>query len=317
MFYIFHGDDSFSRKEQLDTLRRRYGDRSLLDLNTTELAGRGLTLAALRAACDALPFLSSVRLVLVDGFFSAKPDKAVQQAVLDYLPTLPGTVRLVFMEPEKLADNHRAVKLARDAENGYEKAFERPKEQELGRWISGRVRDKGGQIATRAAHMLAENVGSELAVLDQEIEKLVTYKGAELIQPNDVALLSPYVAEANIFDLVDALGTRNGARAAYLLQQKLNEGVDPFYLFAMFVRQFRMLLLAKESAESGLTAPAIARVVGLHPYVAGKVTQQARSFSLAQLEQVYSRLLEIDVGVKTGTTDMTTALCQLVVALGT
>jgi hypothetical protein len=43
--------------------------------------------------------------------------------------------------------------------------------------------------------------------------------------------------------------------------------------------------------------------------------QQGRGFSLSQLEQIYRHLLDIDVGVKTGRTDMTTALNLLVVGL--
>lgn len=85
-------------------------------------------------------------------------------------------------------------------------------------------------------------MGNDLRALSHEIDKLVIYKGDEgAIDEKDVALLCPYAAEANIFDLVDAVGKRNAAAAASLLQQKLNDGTDPFYLFTMFVRQFRLL----------------------------------------------------------------------------
>ncbi len=95
-----------------------------------------------------------------------------------------------------------------------------------------RTEEKNGQISRQAAHLLAENVGNDLDILDNELEKLVAYKGfsAEAtIDSADVARLSPYVAEASIFDLVDALGNRNSKRASLLLQQKLHEGTDPFF----------------------------------------------------------------------------------------
>lgn len=145
------------------------------------------------------------------------------------------------------------------------------------------------------------------------------YKGlSETPQPitaEDVQLLSPYAAEANIFDLVDALGNRNGRRAAELLQKKLDEGAEPFLLFSMFVRQFRLLLQVKELVEEGLRAPAISKELRLHSFVAGKMVQQSQSFSLEQMERIYGHLLEIDVRVKTGQSDMITALNLLVFAL--
>ena len=143
------------------------------------------------------------------------------------------------------------------------------------------------------------------------------YKGVDagIIESEDVTLLSPYAAEASIFDLVDALGNRNAKRAAILLQQKIADGTDPFYLFTMFVRQFRLLIQVKELADVGLHPPAIAKEIKQHRYVVGKLFQQARGFSMSQLEQIYRHLLDIDVGVKTGQADMLTSLNLLIANL--
>jgi DNA polymerase-3 subunit delta len=163
---------------------------------------------------------------------------------------------------------------------------------------------------------LVSSTGNDLALLANEIEKLVLYgldRGT--ITPEDVTLLCPYAAEASIFDLVDALGTRDGRAAATLLQSKLDEGADPFYLFAMIVRQFRLLIQVKELADEGLHPPAIASRLKIHSFVAGKIYQQSHHFSQAQLEQIYAHLLETDVGVKTGQADMITSMSLLVAGL--
>ena len=109
-----------------------------------------------------------------------------------------------------------------------------------------------------------------------------------------------------------AIGSRHGRSAARLLQHKLDDGTDPFYLFAMIVRQFRLLIQVKELAEAGLNPQRIAQTIKIHNFVAGKLFQQSHNFSLEQLESIYAHLLEIDVGVKTGKTDMVTALDLLV-----
>jgi DNA polymerase-3 subunit delta len=118
-----------------------------------------------------------------------------------------------------------------------------------------------------------------------------------------------------IFDAVDALGQRDGAKAARLIHNLLDHGNEPLYLFAMIVRQFRLLVQIKELAAEGLDPPTIAREIKLHAYPTGKLYTQARNFGLGQLEHVHRRLLDIDVQIKTGQIDAIVALDLLIAGL--
>lgn len=315
MFYIFHGNDSHSQKEYLAKLTAKFGDPGMLDLNTTRFSGH-VSLRDLSQACDALPFLAPVRLVIVAGLLSqTKIDDAYKKALIAYLPQVPESTRLIFLEPKALTARNAFIKAAEKLDNGYVKKFSQPEGRDLEKWVQQRATEKQGRISPRAVHMLAANIGSNLALLDNELEKLILYKGDGEITAVDVELLSPYLAEASIFDLVDALGNRNEKKAAQLLQKKFNEGTDPFFLFSMFIRQFRLLIQVKEAAEDGSRPPAISEALKLHSFVVGKLYQQCQQFSLAQLEQIYRHLLTIDVQVKTGRNDLPTALNLLVAVL--
>ena len=309
MFYVFHGNDEYSQRETLAGLVAKLGDADMLALNTTRLEGGRVTVADLRQAGDAIPFLAEARLVICAGMFEKMPAKPLLKELQSYLPTLPETTRLVFLESQTLSENHPLVKLAESAANGYVKLFPTLQGSALERWIRQRVSERGGQITPQAVQLLAANVGGDLRVMSQEIEKLTLYKmGQEGITAGDVTQLCPYVAEANIFELVDALGSRHGKRAAQLLQQKINEGIDPFFLYSMMVRQFRLLIQVKVLAEQDLRPPAIAKELKLHGFVAGKIHQQSQHFSRDQLKHIYAHLLDMDVGMKTGRMDMGTAL---------
>ena len=314
MFYIFHGDDTHSQKEQLGKLMAKMGDPGMLDLNTTRF-DKPMTMSELMNACNVMPFLAKVRLVIVEDLFSGTASKEFVKEVVAYLPNLPDTTRLFFLESKALRANHAVLQLAEKSDNAYVKLFSKPEGGALERWIRNQVGEGNGRITPQAVHLLAANVGSELDILTHEIEKLLLYKGEEEIQAEDVGLLSPYAAEASIFDLVDALGNRNSKKAALLFQKKISEGADPFYLFSMFIRQFRLLIQVKELADDGLRPPAMAQELKLHSFVVGKLYQQCQGFSITQLEQIYHHLLEIDVGVKTGQDDMITALNLLVAAV--
>lgn len=341
MFYIFHGQDEFSRTEFLNLLRARVagGDSSMAELNTSVLDGSKLTLGELRHHCDAIPFLYDRRLVLVHDLLARlstrrrgrQPQEGAHEEdgpvwkreyleqLADYLPTLPPTTRLFFIESRELPASHPILRLARAKAKKKEavvKAFPAKKDAELPTWIQRRAKQKGGAIDYQAAYALAACVGNDLRLLDSELEKLLLYTdGARPVIEEDVRLLVSQVREVSIFSLVDSMGQRETHHALRMLHRMLDDGVAGLYLLAMITRQFRLLLQVKELQQHGLGQPAIVQRLKLHPYVVSKVLQQARNFSLAQLDAAFDRLVEADWAIKTGRASEVLALDLLVVDL--
>jgi DNA polymerase-3 subunit delta len=316
-FYIFHGSDEFTRAETLTEFRDRLGPADTADLNTTYLDGRKISLAELHHACDAIPFLAEKRLIIVEDLLArtAKQEKLLDE-LAEYLLRLPETTRLVFVEEDPLPDNHPILRLAKQDVHGYAKRFDPPDAKALPRWIAERVNKHGGEIEPRAAAQLAAVVGADLRLLDQEVVKLVTYVNVERpITTADVDEVVPYVQAAVIFDLVDALGQRDGRTAAQTLHRLLDAGEHPLGLLAMIVRQFRLLIQVKELKVKGADSRAIAKELGIHPFPARKLHNQASYFTPAQLEAVYRHLLETDAGVKSGEIEAEVALDLLVAGL--
>ncbi len=316
-FYVFHGEDEFTRAETLGDFKRRLGPPDTVDLNTTRFDGKSLTLANLRHACDAIPFLAERRLVIVEGLLTRITSQKEYLATLaDYLPRLPETTRLVFVENKSLSAKHPILKLAQQEERGYAKCFDAPNAKGLPGWIEKRARKHGGQIEPQAAHQLATVVGADLRLLDQEIFKLVTYTNAKRpITKADVDAVVPYAQAAVVFDMVDALGRRDGRTAAQTLHRLLEMGEHPLRLLAMIVRQFRLLIQVEELKAEGNTSRDVAQALKLHPFPAGKLCNQATHFTAAQLETVYRHLLDTDVAIKTGKMEADVALDLLVAGL--
>jgi DNA polymerase-3 subunit delta len=324
--YVFHGADEFTRAETLADFQRRLGPPDTVDLNTTRLEGATLTLAELRHACDAIPFLAEKRLVVVTGLLTrltARKDrelsatqKEVLAALADYLPGLPPTTRLVFVEDRPLPAAHPILQLAEREGWGYVKQFDPPRARDVPRWIEKRARQHAGQIEPQAAAHLAAVVGTDLRLLDQEIAKLVTYAAAERpITAADVDQVVPYAQAAVVFDLVDALGRRDGRTAAQTLHRLLDAGEHPLGLLGMIARQFRLLIQAKELKDEGATPRDVAQALRLHPFPARKLYHQATHFTAAQLEAVHRHLLDADVAIKSGQLEAEVALDLLVAGL--
>ena len=333
MYYILHGEDEFSRTEQVRKFRAQMGDPQFADLNTAWFDGRKATLGELQHACDAVPFLSDKRLVIVEGMLTRfdprhgkrddEGEKTVEEAnpalakdLKEYLTRLPETTRLVFVESKTLAKNNPILKQAEsDKKNAHVKEFEEPKARDLPKWIRERVKEKGGAIEPDAVEELAAHVGTDLRLIDNEIEKLLTYRNGQAIRAQDVRALVASVRESDVFALVDALGHRETGAALKLLHAQLDHNAAPGYLLSMIVRQFRLLLQMRDLAARGKTLDAAREQLKLHPFVAEKTWKQSLNFTLPQLEAIYQKLLDVDVAIKIGRSEPIVALDVLIVEL--
>ncbi len=321
-FYLLHGDDIFSLEEDVAAMRAKMGDDpATADLNMTSFEGKTATVADVFNAVSALPFLSDRRLCVVDGWLAwlsragaGKAGKDTLQQIADQLPDLPDWARLVFVERETLKDSNPVVKVARENPRGYVKTFRQPSNPF--KWIEARAAYYGASIDGQAVQALAAITEGNLIRADNELFKLAAFVGpGETITEAHVAALTTYVPEQSIFEMVDALGRRDGQTATRLLQRLLEDS-DPLSLMGMVVRQFRLLLQAREHLDlGGGRGAALAQALHVHSFVAGKLETQARNFSLADLEEVYQHLLALDRSIKTGKIEPDLALQTLVARL--
>ena len=315
MFYVFHGENVLEQEEALSALLADEAAGEFADLNTDVLTPP-VAPDDLRRASDTLPFLGERRVVLVRRALKRANDAWLEK-VMAYLPKVPGSTLLVFLESEKLPARHPVLKLAK-AEGAEVRHFSRPDpRRELPRWIRKRVAHHGGQIEQGAVALLVRNFGARVRQLDQEIQKLLLYHGgAGTITVDDVRTLIPYVQSADvIFDLVDALGRRQPRTAAHHLHRLLETGEHPLGLFGMIVRQYRLLIQVRWLLERNATERDIARRLDLHPYVAKKTRRQATFFTHEQLRRAYDLLTESDLAIKTGRLTPEAALDLLVAEL--
>lgn len=334
MFYIFHGEDEFSRSEALGKIKAKIGDASMVSLNTTRLDGKSVTLGELKHVCETIPFMTKRRLIIVEGLLerfaprarrskgakesqaASAADQTFSKELLKYLPTLPDSTALVFLESSSLSPKNAFITLARkSADKGYAREYPFLGSDKLADWIRKCVRQKGARIEAAAAQELAAHAGGGLRAMDQELEKLTTYAGlGGNITLEDVRLLVSPTWEANIFHMVDALGERRARRALGLLHRLLDYQEPPLRILAMITRQFRMIMQCQQLRDEGRSNQQIQEIVGIHQrFIMDKVARQARNFSLPQLKGIYHRLLEVDQQIKTGRMDPVLALDLLVV----
>ncbi len=323
--YIFHGSDEFEIKKAVETMYARMGDPGLAELNTTRLDGRQCSEEELRTSASAIPFLAERRLVILSHSIAKLGNAAVRQRYEKFFDGLPETTALVLVVEDSierrgkwasLRDTHWLRKWVQKAgSRALLQTFALPSLNEMPVWIMNRARELGGQFHPSAAQALANHTGNDTRLASLEIEKLLTYVDfTRRIEADDVELLVAAGGQSNIFDMVDALATGNKTTALKQLRALLEEQ-EILLVFGMIVRQFRLLIQAREILDERGTAATIQQEMGQVRFVADKLYLQAQRFSMQELEGIYHHLLEIDEAMKTSQMPGDLALDLLVAAM--
>lgn len=324
MIYVLAGEDDYSIREALRRIKTKAAEQSFSAAADTEVDARDLTLEKLRVACETVPFMGEQRLVVVHGLFSRFQAKARGGAkksaspredwkpFLACLEKLPASTILVLVDGPVNATNPLFKGLGPRAEV---KIFSPLAGYKLKEWIQARVAAGGGRISPPAADLLIRHIGSELGVMGGEIDKLLLYAQGREIREEDVRSLVGFMREASIFTLVDAVLDGRAAVAESLLQQLLNGGAAPPYILTMLSRQVRLIVLAKELKEMGKSSAELQAALRMKDFAVQKTVEQAARYSWERLKDVYRRLLEADLNIKTGRYDGELALDILVAEL--
>ena len=316
--FFLYGNDEFAISRKLKDFESDFSDPTSADMNTARLDARSLSEDSLGNALNAMPFLAKRRLVLLSNPSSKYNNPQVRKKFLGFIENIPETARLVMYESvePKEAEKHWLVKWAEKNEKSAQaRAFMLPRLKDMAGWIVNETKNQGGKIEPRAAEMLKEMVGVDTRQAGMEIAKLLAYANwARPINSQDVETVCVVTSEQSVFDFVDALANGNGKSAQHLLHRLL-ETEEEFSLWGMVVRQFRLLIQAREILDGRGNKDDVAHALGIHPFVAEKATQQAARFSIESLEAIYHQLLNIDERVKTSQITLDLAMDTLVVEL--
>ncbi len=314
MLYILFGEDDFSLRQSLEEIKGGLGDQVLLATNTSSLDGQQLTLDQLRNVCETTPFLAEKRLVIVNGLlkrFESKNKSGRQKKstlvtnqqnehklLAVYLSKIPDSTIVVLIDGSLRSNNPLLRELAAKAEV---RSFSLLRGAELRQWIQRRVAKEDGSISHEAVNLLAKLVGGNLWIMMNEINKLVLFTSGRRIEEEDIKLVVSHAQEANVFTMVDAILEFKVGLAEQLLQQLLQSGAAAAYLLVMLSRQVRMIVRVKDLRNQGIARTEVQRRLGLaSEFVLRKTLEQADKYSLARLREVYHKLLEADLAIKTG-----------------
>ena len=291
--YLLYGEEAFLKNSYKNRLKEAIiGDDTM---NFARFEGKGLDVDELIRLADTMPFFAERRLILVEdsGFFKSASDALVQ-----YLPSMPDTTILLFVEME-VDKRNRLYKKVKDM--GYAAELNRQDSAQLARWAGGILTREQKKITKHTMELFLSMVGDDMENIRMELEKLISYTlGREVITDEDVMAVCTVQVTNRIFEMVSAIVNRQPRKAMDLYEDLLTLKEPPMRILFLIARQFNQLLQVKDLMGKGMDKGTIASKLKMQPFVVGKTMPQARQFGREQILSYVEFCVETEEAVKSG-----------------
>jgi DNA polymerase-3 subunit delta len=238
--------------------------------------------------------MAKARFVLVrdaDGLAPSELD-----AIAGYLDDPSPSTCLVLLA-EKLDKRTRFVKAA--TKHGFFTEAKELKSGQVRSFLVSEAKARGHAVAPDAAAAAVDALGTDLAAIDDALERLSLYAGAgNAIDLAAVEACVTRVRTETIWALVDAVSLRDARKALSAAGSLLADREPPLRILGMVARQLRMVARMRESLADGLRGPEAAKRAGAPPFKARDLTEAARRFTMADLRLAFDILSETDLALK-------------------
>lgn len=189
-------------------------------------------------------------------------------------------------------------------------------ESDLSRWIVSQAGTKELRIDTRTAFVLHDRVGTDLEILDEELEKLSTYlnqRGTREVTEEAVLAVTGDLREDSIFAVVDLLLEGRRPDAIRAVERLLDHGfhgesgqlvLDPtgiaLPLAGAMVHRLRAIRRAHAiSASGGSSDDWISQRIVQKPFL-DRFQRQLRATPPGRIRELFDRLYTLDRSIKRG-----------------
>lgn len=317
----YRGDDGWALDRAADQVARRIEQETGARPERWRVPGAETNAAAIGERVATAPLFGGGTVAVVVDPSPLLRAKAEREALEAAIGTVAPGNALVFLEQGDAGNKRSTALSALEAAvvraGGDTKAFKAPRAGELAGWLVARATERGMTLEAPAAKELARRVGAFVtegdvdrqrmgAMAVGELEKLALYRGDQPVRAEDVAALVPEVVPDSTWAFLDAVAERRAATAGPALDRLLETTPEPV-LTVQLHRRLRELLIAADLTAQRAKPADIVKAIGGHPFRAQKLAEQARAWSLAELEDALEGIQELDAMVKgapgSGSTD--------------
>ncbi len=298
--YIFHGDDAFLIEESVQTIQKKHPELSV------EVFPEKGDLDQLRMKVSSGGLFSSTLLILAKnpGFLTQSVSDSEFECIKDICNYVQeqGHI-LILYSPGKAFDQRKKTVQFFKKVGTLSKldGFQAWEQEKVYQWIQSRLKDNHKTIDREAVAALEEMAGTQLSLLAQHCETLLSYIGnATHVTLNDVRALSGEISKST-FDFNDALKMKNPTKLLQACKSLLSNGEDPFKLMGLALSNIRLYLKILLLQKDNQTEASMAKTLKKNPYYLKRLVPTIRSHhTIEGLQSTLAYFHDQDIAIKSG-----------------
>ena len=302
--YFFYGEEPFFIDELTGYMEKNVLDDASREFNQTIVYGLDVTARDVAYLSRRFPMMSDYQLVIV------KEAQNIQNfdALIDYFDKPSETTILVINYKYRKLDKRKTL-YKRLSKSKKVILFESSRiyENKVPVWISERAHILGHTITPKSEMMLAEFLGTDLARINNELNKLTIN-----LQPGQAItedLIERYIGiskDFNVFELQKALGRRDIFHALRIIQYfEANPKQNPLQMVNVLLYAYFMKVLLYHQLKNE-NKNTIAAKLGVSPFFVDDYRIAVQNYSPAKVKEIISGIRELDLKSKGfGATDTT------------
>lgn len=292
--HVLVGEERFFIDRAVRALRAAALGDGPSGFNDEVLDGKTATGRRIIEAANTIPMMARARFILVrrvDDLAAAE-----LESLLNYLNTPCETTCLV-LTADKIDGRSKLATVCK--KKGFWVDAGALKPADIRGFIGDEAKARGTRIDANAVAALADSLGTDLAAIDDALERLSLYVGDKgVIDSAAVEACVTRIRVDSIWSLVDAVGARDARKALTAATSLLADREPPLRILAMVARQLRMVARMRHGLQSGLSPEDAARDAGAPPFKARDMATAAKRFTNPDLALAFGVLAETDLALK-------------------
>ena len=313
---LLYGEELHLKTYGKCELLKRITPSFMKELNAFEFEGRKYDLKAVDDAIEALPVMSDTKLLVFRNsmIFTVTGSNSATQEYKSFwekrLLDIPENVYIIFDE-EKVDKRSGLYKKMLKDDAVVE--FSYFPENRMIKWIVALFQTMGKVIIPHDAKYLMEITEKGMTAVKREAEKIAAYtQDSVQVTRGDIDSVVVPVVENRVFDMVDAILSKNATTALSKLNDLFLLKEDAIRILAAIISSVEKILTVKIMQESKLDRIQIATKSKIPPFLVSKYITLSTKYTRIDLENLLTHCVATDEKFKLSQGDKSVILQRLI-----
>ena len=312
--YLYYGLEQFLIDKEIELLKKQ---NNIEDIDVIKYDLENTKIENVLEDALSISLFGNKKLIIVENayIFTGTINKKLMEQNIDVLKEYINNgsfnnIIVFTILKEKIDERKNIVKLIK--EKGVVKDFNIS--NNINKYVLDMFKDY--KISNNNVNLLINRVGNNLEILNQEIEKIKTYKDSDLnISEDDIKNLTSKNIDTDFFNLIENIVIKNKEKALESYFEIIKYGEEPIKIIVVLANKFRLIYQALNLYKKGYSSKDISTILGSNYYAIKKCLENSRNYDNKTLLNCILKLANLDIDIKSGKIDKNLGLELFIMTL--